>query len=243
MLQPAAFIDVVLSPRVEAVLAKKIPPSKSVQPDDTSVIVSVNDRTERDLNRTFDKMDIDWAEIEEQLMEWGELCRAGKKLRLNVSFNHKEAVPGGATVCSSRGTRGRKSATRIMLAERAFHLDAQEASTGQAALWASMYRLMRCPGPPCDLGPHCWIDSDTKKHYRLKAHHMRQLIEHVQQVGNVETHDDVPQIIRDQLYTEERDRSPETLEDWCTVQREPSTDQYHQRAATIDTTERSAICR
>ena len=178
-----------------------------MQLDDTGVVVSVNDRTERDLNRTFDPLDIDWAEIEEQLVEWGELCRAGKKLRVDLSFNYKDSIPDEATAFSSRGARGRTSATSLMLAEQARQIDAEEASTGHTAIWTLMYRLFRCPGPPCDHGPHCLIDPVTKKHRRLKAHHMRQIIEHVKQGGQRTTHDDVPQVIRDQLDAEERDRS------------------------------------
>ena len=205
VLQPAAFFDIILSPKVKATAAKKISPNKNVQLDDIGVIVSVNDRTERDLNWTFDPLDIDWAEIEEQLVEWGELCRAGKKLRVDLSFNYKDSIPDEATASSARGARGRTSATSLMLAEQARQIDAEEASTGHPAIWTLMYRLFRCPGPPCDLGPHCLIDSVTKKHRRLKAHHMRQIIEHVKQGGQITTHDDVPQAIRDQLDAEERD--------------------------------------
>lgn len=61
---------------------------------------------------------------------------------------------------------------------------------------------MRCPGPPCHLGPHCWIDYAGKKHYKLRTHHLESLIKHVQQGGDLETHDDVPEEIREQLYAE-----------------------------------------
>ena len=206
VLQPAAFFDVVLLPKVEATVAKKISPDKNVQLEDIRILVSVNDRTQRDLNTTLDSMDIDWTEVEEQLVEWGELCRAGKKLRMNVSFNHKEVIPNEVSTSASRGARGRWSATRAMLADRASQVDAEEALTGQASVWASMYRLMRCPGPPCDLGPHCLIEAETKKHRRLKAHHMRQIVDYVQQGGHITTHNDVPQAIRDQLKAEETER-------------------------------------
>ncbi|KAH6664497.1 hypothetical protein B0J14DRAFT_621229 [Halenospora varia] len=38
---------------------------------------------------------------------------------------------------------------------------------------------MRCTGPPCNLGPHCWRDPVGKKHYKLKSHHLRSLIMHL----------------------------------------------------------------
>jgi hypothetical protein len=63
---------------------------------------------------------------------------------------------------------------------------------------------MRCPGPPCHLGPYCWRDDVGKRHYRLKTHHLRKLIHFVEQGGRLERHDDVPEDIRDQLYAEEQ---------------------------------------
>ena len=63
---------------------------------------------------------------------------------------------------------------------------------------------MRCPGPPCNLGPYCWRDNVGKKHYKLKTHHLKSLIRHVEQGGPLETHNDVPDDVREQLYAEEQ---------------------------------------
>jgi hypothetical protein len=91
-----------------------------------------------------------------------------------------------------------------MLSERALQLDAEETSTGQPSIWRYVYDLMRCPGPPCHLGPYCWRDDVGKRHYRFKTHHLRKLIHFVEQDGRLERHDDVPEDIRDQLYAEEQ---------------------------------------
>jgi hypothetical protein len=63
---------------------------------------------------------------------------------------------------------------------------------------------MRCPGPPYNLGPYCWRDNAGKKHYKLKTHHLKGLIRHVEEGGTLETHDDIPDDIREQLYAEEQ---------------------------------------
>ncbi|KAH6868907.1 hypothetical protein B0T10DRAFT_419197, partial [Thelonectria olida] len=63
---------------------------------------------------------------------------------------------------------------------------------------------LRCPGPPCHLGPHCWIDPVGKRHYKLKTHHLKALIEHAKQGYTLQTHDDVPPDVRDQLYAEDQ---------------------------------------
>jgi len=53
-----------------------------------------------------------------------------------------------------------------MLAEGNAQVDAEQASTGHLPIWRDVYNLMRCPGPPCRLGPHCWRDPIGKKHYK-----------------------------------------------------------------------------
>lgn len=71
---------------------------------------------------------------------------------------------------------------------------------------------MRCPGP-CDRGPHCWIDPDGKKHYRMRAPHFRSLIEYVTKGGILETHDDLPSEVRNQLYAEDQQRQDRKAKD------------------------------
>ena len=65
---------------------------------------------------------------------------------------------------------------------------------------------MRCPGPPCNLGPHCWRDPFGKKHYKLRTHHLKALIKFVEEGHVLRTYDDVPDDIREQLITEECQR-------------------------------------
>jgi hypothetical protein len=90
--------------------------------------------------------------------------------------------------------------------ERAAQLDAEGESSGQSSIWQEVYSLMRCPGPPCDLGPHCWRDPFGKRHYKLRTHHLRALIEFVEHGNTLQSHEDVPEQIREQLFKEERQR-------------------------------------
>ena len=200
VLAPAPYWSMFLQPKLDALLSKKISNSKRIRPDDSNVVVSVNERSERDLIRRFDEVQVDWVVVEKQLLSWGELLRAGKKLRVDISFNYVEtqdSLPAGAS--------GRGSATQRMLAERAAQLDAEEASGGPST-WRDVYALMRCPGAPCDLGPHCWRDPDGKKHYPLEAHHMRSLIKHVDEGNPLGSPSDVPQAVRQQLHAEQQER-------------------------------------
>ncbi|KAM0708546.1 hypothetical protein Q7P35_005198 [Cladosporium inversicolor] len=195
-LAPGHYWSMFLQPKLDALLGKKIKNGKRIQPDDSNVLVSVNERSERDLIRRFDEVQVDWSVVEKQLLSWGELLHAGKRLRVDISFNYVE-------IQAALPARG--STTQRMLAERAAQLDAEEAS-GTPSTWRDVYALMRCPGAPCDLGPHCWRDPDGKKHYPLRAHHMRSLIKHVDEGNSLESHADVPQVVRQQLYAEQQER-------------------------------------
>lgn len=118
-------------------------------------------------------------------------------------------VVGGTLTNSSRKTgdkRGSKSVTKHMLTERDLRLDAESTTFGQRSIWQHVYGVMRCPGPPCPHGRHCWIDPAGKKHYRLLSHHLKDLIRHVERGGTLQTHDDVPLSIREQLYAEEQQK-------------------------------------
>jgi hypothetical protein len=200
VLEPAAYWEHFLEPKLKNVLFKKNRPLTS---EDTTVVVSVTERSERDLTKRFDETNIDWAVIKKQLVAWGELFRVGKKLRLILSFNYIDSSQSSTALLRGPNQRCRSSTTNQMLTERAAQLDAEE-SSGQPSIWREVYNLMRCPGPPCDLGPYCWCDPDGKKHYKLNTHHLRSLIRYVEQGHELRTHNDMPKHIRDQLYAEEQ---------------------------------------
>src|SRR6266487_1942787 len=94
--------------------------------------------------------------------------------------------------------------TATGLAERNNQVDAEQVVSSRPDAWRHVYCLMRCPGPLCDLGPYCWQDSEKKRHYKLLAHHLRNLVKFVQRGCKLELHDDVPQDIQTQLYAEQQ---------------------------------------
>jgi hypothetical protein len=206
VLAPSAYWRLYLRAKVDKLLSRKLPHGRHVKCDDTSVIASVNDRSERDLTKRFDDMDVDWSLVERQLMRWGELLRSGKKLRVDLSFNYVELAPPSAAAARNRGNKRGSSTTQSMLADRASQLDAEQETSASASVWRDVYALMRCPGPPCNRGPHCWRDPLGKKHYKLQTHHLKALIQLVEEGHVLHTHDDVPEDIREQLYAEEDQR-------------------------------------
>ena len=128
-----------------------------------------------------------------------------------MSFNYVEIGQPAPTTSARGGKRVYPSATQQMLAERDSQVDAEEGACGQPSTWQDVYNLMRCPGSPCNLGPHCWRDPHGKKHYKLRTHQLKAIIRHVEQGGQLRTHDDVPEDVRQQLYAEEQ-QQPERRE-------------------------------
>lgn len=144
--------------------------------------------------------------VERQLSRWSESFRTGKKLRVDVSFHYVEMGQPAPIATRKPGKRGYPSATQHMLAERDSQVGAEEGTSSQPSVWQDVYNLMRCPGPPCNLGPHCWRDPHGNKHYKLRTHQLKALIRHVAQGGQLRSHDDVPEDVRQQVYAEEQQR-------------------------------------
>lgn len=203
VLAPGAFWDRTVKPKVLQLLEKKTPRNKCYEPDETNVVVSVTDRSERDLTKRFDELDIDWEVIEDQLMAWSYLLRDGKKLRVDISFVYKEAAQ-PAAVRTRQSTR-RGGVTALQLAERAELLEEQEAS-GMTTVWKEVYSLMRCTGPPCQ-GPYCWRDPDNRKHYKLDTSVLTKLVDYAEEGNTLRTHGDVPPWIRELIYAKDQQDS------------------------------------
>ncbi|KAH2866201.1 hypothetical protein KXV31_004670, partial [Aspergillus fumigatus] len=138
--------------------------------------------------------------VEKQLRKWSNLLRIGKRLKVTIAFNYRQDDDG----TPGRGDkRSRVSATRRMLAEREAQIDAEEERTGRPSSWNLVYGLMRCKVRSCPLKSEwCWEDPTDKKHYKLRAPHLGRLVDYVDDGGNLESHDDVPDDIRRDLVLE-----------------------------------------
>ncbi|KAK4148823.1 hypothetical protein C8A00DRAFT_19406 [Chaetomidium leptoderma] len=203
VLAPGAFWDQTLKSKLQQLLTKKMPRNKCYEPDETNVVVSVTDRSQRDLTKRFDELEIDWEVVEDQLMAWSHLLRDGKRLRIDISVIYKEANQPVAVRTQQITRRG--GVTAIQLAERAELLEEQEAS-GLTTVWKEVYTLMRCTGPPCQ-GTYCWRDPDNRKHYKLDTSVLTKLVDYAEEGNTLRTHGDVPPWIRELIYAKDQQDS------------------------------------
>ncbi|KAH8901578.1 hypothetical protein GQ53DRAFT_800935 [Thozetella sp. PMI_491] len=170
VLAPSDFWEKTLRNKLDRLLKKKLPSNKSYKTDDTNIVVFVRDRSERDLTKRFDDLDIEWPIVENQLQARSHLFRAGRRLRIDMSFNYIETGARSGTT-TKRGTkRGFASISQQMLSQR---------------------------------------DIVSKKRYRLKTHHFKTLVEYIEQGGRLQSHDDMPEFFRQQLFAEEQRYSEE----------------------------------
>jgi hypothetical protein len=205
VLAPRFHWRLFLEPKLKELVGKKFP-QKKIELDDTAIVVSVNHRNQPDLTLSCDKSDVDWPAVEKQLLGWGDLFRTGKKLTLNMSFNYTEGSHTQSSGSGSTDKRGSSSATQRMLVDRQAEINAEEQVTGRAPVWDHVYSVMRCSNSACDLGPHCWRDPIGKMHIKLTVQNLRALVSYVEQGGLLTSHDDVPESIREKLYTQEQQR-------------------------------------
>ena len=69
----SAYWPLVLREKLHKVIEEKVARKRRVRSDDTSILVSINDRKQRDLKKRFNGLTIDWTTVEKQLLAWGEV--------------------------------------------------------------------------------------------------------------------------------------------------------------------------
>ncbi|KAL6887037.1 hypothetical protein GGI43DRAFT_388302 [Trichoderma evansii] len=161
---------------------------------ETKVIITVTDRRTKKVVETFREIDIDWSFVAKKLQEWSHFLRDGKIVNVKVIFYY----------IAQSGASGRPGggATKVQRADLSIWRDAE----GNSA-YDLVFMHTRCPGPPCNSGPHCWEDPTTKKHHKLITHQIKQLARAIEQGHPFKGHNNMPEEIRQEFYREDQQRS------------------------------------
>jgi len=156
VISPASYWRLFLKTDPEKVLLRKMrAKNKTVNSKDTKIMLTVTQRSERDITKIFSDTDIEWPSIEKQLILWANLFRTGKKLRIKITFNYNYEKTSQLPSTSRRTNKRSSSATQWQLNELDSQVITKEDSTGQPSVWREIYKTMRYNGPPCNKGPHC----------------------------------------------------------------------------------------
>ncbi|KAK3945965.1 hypothetical protein QBC46DRAFT_424888 [Diplogelasinospora grovesii] len=199
VLAPGAFWNRTLKSKVEDLFKKNTPRKKCYKPHETNIVVSTQERSERDLSMRFDEWNIVWDDIEDQLRAWSHFFRAGKKLTIDISLVCVEEDQVTAMSTQSAAGTAAQHVERDNILER-------------NTLWNGVYTLMRCPGHPCkNQGGHCWRDPDSKKHFFLDGKVLTKLVRYAEDGNTLNTHKDVPEFIREVIYAKEQATSERKL--------------------------------
>ncbi|KEF51031.1 uncharacterized protein A1O9_12915 [Exophiala aquamarina CBS 119918] len=204
----ASYWELFLHSKVEAAAAKKRAQRKNMMLQETEVTVSVKQRGERPLIKQYNETDIVWVDIEKQLIKWGGLF-PGKELRVDLSVNYNDYEEAGrhSTAGSSKKVdkRSARSATQRMRAELDAELEDEEAS-GELAIGLGVYHLFRCLLNSCNAPNYCWPDPDAGVHRKLNTPLLRKLIRYAEEGNPLNTPNDVPQGLRDEIRLQDQQR-------------------------------------
>ena len=134
--KPGSFWQVVLRPRLEKVVEKKM---SHVRVFETNVVVNVTARGVHNFANEFEGLDINWRDVSSQLTDWSGYFQDGKQLRIILTFHYRSLdQPAISADTLRRSGRGRPP-TQQMRQVRNARILAEEETEGRAAIWTTFF--------------------------------------------------------------------------------------------------------
>ncbi|KAI6747682.1 hypothetical protein HG531_008224 [Fusarium graminearum] len=203
-LAPSAYWDRFLSAKLVKMVASKVP-SLEHKPVETTVVISVDKRSERNLQKQFPGLNIQWKAIEDKIQSWSLLFCEGHKLKLDISFIYK-ATDQVVQPANTGGRQSRRGATGRQFAARDRLLAEQEDTSGSRPVWNDVYEVFHCTGVPCvNAGFYCWRDPVSKKHFKLDSSLLNKLVDYAEEGRLLRNHDHMPETIRERIFRQDQE--------------------------------------
>ncbi|PTB40418.1 hypothetical protein M441DRAFT_48259 [Trichoderma asperellum CBS 433.97] len=168
---------------------------KSCEASSTEIVLSTTHHGTHPITLSFDELDIDWQSVDRQRKEWTKLPTSRKKrsvVTISVTFEY-------TFVDTDKNPSAAASAAQLHNI-RARYGDGTSMTRSVAV--GKSYALMRCSGPPCKNGDHCW--QYEGRHIRLFPHHIDILVDHLHAGRTLNGHHDVPETFRRLVLADER---------------------------------------
>ncbi|EHK19833.1 uncharacterized protein TRIVIDRAFT_68181 [Trichoderma virens Gv29-8] len=166
----STFWSNTLKPELFDVVEEKAP-DPQYKPDETRITISTSKRSQRDFQKRFSGLNIDWNLVENKLQSWS---NQGNSLTVEICFIYE----------------GARLDTTNKLAARD-KLIAQQEASGVRPVWKDVYEVFECSSAVCpNWGFSCWRDLCDKKHIKLDSDTMEKLVDFAEEGNKLEMHDD-----------------------------------------------------
>ncbi|KID82006.1 hypothetical protein MGU_10660 [Metarhizium guizhouense ARSEF 977] len=168
---------------------------KSCEASSTEIRLTTTHHGTPPVDLSFDELNIDWQAVDKQRRAWNTLPVSRKKhnvITISITFEY-------TFVGTDKKPSASASAAQLHNIQARF---GDGTTMTRSVAVSKAYNLMRCPGPPCKNGDHCW--QYEGRHIRLFAHHIDILADHLHAGRTLNGHHDVPETFRRLVLADER---------------------------------------
>lgn len=168
---------------------------KSCEASSTEIRLTTTHHGTPPVDLSFDELNIDWRAVDKQRRAWNTLPVSRKKhnvITISITFEY-------TVVGTDKKPSASASAAQLHNIQARF---GDGTTMTRSVAVSKAYNLMRCPGPPCKNGDHCW--QYEGRHIRLFSHHIDVLADHLNAGRTLNGHHDVPETFRRLVLADER---------------------------------------
>ncbi|KAI9146671.1 hypothetical protein HJFPF1_13576 [Paramyrothecium foliicola] len=199
VLAPSDFWPLKLQRKLNELVRRKLP-GDNYTCEETNIIISIQRTPKQRLDQSFDELHIDWQIVDDHLRGVSHLFNQGKTITVDVEFVYKDKDLENAAATAKGKKKKGTSATATQRAEM----------EAQAGTYREVYKKLRCDAVHCKKGPHCVVDP-RGNHLEVLPIYLEKIVEYVQGGGSLESHDEIPAGIMEEIKRYNQKRKAESL--------------------------------